>query len=62
MEPLTKCETMDVLYKKLCLQPLLSAPSSKPSIDVPKILNICAALAQRALAPRDASHDQIMTP
>ena len=58
------CETMDVLFKKLCLQPLLSAPSSKPSIDVPKakILNICAALAQRALAPRDASHDQIMTP
>ena len=56
------CETMDVLYKKLCLQPLLSAPSSKPSIDVPKIFNICAALAQRALAPRDASHDQIMTP
>ena len=44
------------------VQPLLSAPSSKLSLNVPKTLEICAALTLRALPPRDASHDQFIMP
>ena len=42
------------------VQPLLSAPLSKLLLNVPKTLEICAALTLRALPPRDASHDQFI--